>query len=111
MSYEKEIYRVLAEAGEQGLHVAKISKHVCNACSTLFCPLDYTEVHTWVLHFLLRTSRKPDAYIEKMARRGYYRLKSKSQMAIQRMFMFSDADQEETTAQTKQEEDQSLSLF
>lgn len=111
MNYEIEIYRVLTEAGVQGLHVTKISKHVCNACSSLFCPLDYTEVHSWVLHFLLRTSRKSDAYIERMGRRGYYRLKPKSQMAIQRMLMFSDGEQEENNSQPKEVEDQSLSLF
>ena len=39
---------VLAEAGDDGLRVAKIAKHVLNACNSLFAPLGYDEVHAYV---------------------------------------------------------------
>ena len=36
MQYDKEILRVLAEAGNEGLSVQKVSRHVFNACNSLF---------------------------------------------------------------------------
>ena len=38
IKYEQEVFRVLTEAGEEGLAVQKIALHVYNACNSLFNP-------------------------------------------------------------------------
>ena len=36
--YDREIFKVLSEAGEQGLKTEKIAHHVFNACNSIFNP-------------------------------------------------------------------------
>ena len=57
MRYEKEIVDVLAKAGNNGLSVKKIARHVFNASNSFFEVLDFSEVHQQVQRCLLRNRR------------------------------------------------------
>lgn len=109
MRYDEEILRVLGEAGADGLSVAKITRHVYNACNSFFEPLDYEEVHRDVYLFLARNSKKPNSLIEKTTVRGVYRLNGQSGEARQLMLDFEAAASEEPTKE--EYKDESLSLF
>ena len=52
MSLDKEIFRVLAYVGDEGLSVRKISIHVHNACNSFFDRKSYDDVHAYVTNFL-----------------------------------------------------------
>lgn len=76
--YDREIIRVLMEAGDRGLKTEKVALHVFNACNSMFNPLDFREVHTYVSRFLIRLSKKPASGVERCVPRGVYRLQSAS---------------------------------
>lgn len=109
MTYDKEIYQVLAEAGHHGISVQKISKHVYNAHNTLFTPIDFADVHNYVTQFLLRNSKDSNSIIEKTSTRGIYRLNFELRETQQLVLQFTelhDADES-----LDQEEDLSLPLL
>ncbi len=97
----------LAEAGNNGLSVKKIARHVFNASNNFFEELDFQEVHNAVQQYLTRNSKNRDSLIEKVGPRGIYRLNTNSPISQQLMFDFF---QEEEELQ-KPTEDLSLSLF
>ena len=68
-TYEKEILKVLAEAGEQGLPLHKIAKHVHNSCNSLFEASDYTQVYNKVRAYIRRNVKNKNSLVE-MYRRG-----------------------------------------
>ena len=107
MQYDKEILRVLAEAGSEGLSVQKISRHVFNACNSLFNSLNQEDVHKYVQTYLLKNSKSCNSLIEK-SRQGVYRLNESNQLTQQLILQFHD---EVETPKEKPTEDQSLSLF
>ncbi|MBO6296443.1 MAG: hypothetical protein J6M54_02840 [Prevotella sp.] len=108
MNYEQEILRVLAFAGSDGLHVAKISKHVYNALNSFFCPLNTDDVHQQVANYLLRQSKTSTSIIEKL-QRGVYRLNPNSKETDQLMLKFFEDTSDDEPTVIKQ--DNSLSLF
>ena len=111
IKYEQEIFRVLTEAGEEGLAVQKIALHVYNACNSLFNPVSYEEVHAFVSRFLITKSRMPHSLIERTAYRGVYHLNFNLKETQQLVLQFkqkADADVEEPKAPPV---DMSLSLF
>lgn len=108
MDYDRNILKFLTEAGEQGLSVQKLTRHVFNACNTFFEPISFEDVHRYVQSFLLRNSKNPDSIIERTDTRGNYRLNPDNQESRQLMLLFLDDVPEEAP---KQQEDQSLSLF
>ncbi|HAT61947.1 MAG TPA: hypothetical protein DCS83_05280 [Prevotella sp.] len=71
--FDKEIFRVLVEAGNEGLKTEKIAHHVFNSCNSIFHPIEYNDVHTYVTQFLLDSCRLSDSIIEK-TRWGVYRI-------------------------------------
>ncbi|GAB6963394.1 hypothetical protein JCM17724A_21430 [Prevotella fusca JCM 17724] len=107
MQYDKEILRVLAEAGNEGLSVRKISRHVYNACNSLFNPIEQEEVHRYVQLYLLKNCKTVGSIFEK-TRKGVYRLNKANQTTQRHLLLFRD---EEEIAEEKPVEDQSLSLF
>ena len=109
MKYEKEILLFLAEAGNNGLSVKKIARHVYNASNNFFEELDFQEVHNAVQQYLTRNSKNRDSLIEKVGPRGIYRLNTNSPISQQMMFDFFQEEEEEE--QQKPTEDLSLSLF
>ena len=111
IKYEQEIFRVLTEAGEEGLAVQKIALHVYNACNSLFNPVSYDEVYAFVSRFLITKSRMPHSLIERTAYRGVYHLNFNLKETQQLVLQFkqeTDADVEEPKAPPV---DMSLSLF
>ena len=62
--YNNEILKVLAEAGNDGLSVKKIARHVHNAHNTLFSNVSFDEVYAYVGQYLKRNSKCADSIIE-----------------------------------------------
>lgn len=108
MNYDKEIWRVLTEAGMNGLSVQKIARHVFNASNNFFETVTFEEVHTYVQQYLLKNSKNPDSIIESTGVRGIYRMNPASQESQQLMLLFRDEEPEEPATP---HEDKSLSLF
>lgn len=63
MKYDDLIIRVLIEAGNDGLSVRKITRHVYNAVNGFFEVADLSTVHQVVRAFLQRHSRGAEAAI------------------------------------------------
>ncbi|WP_449016157.1 hypothetical protein [Prevotella sp.] len=108
MQYDKEIIRVLVEAGEEGLSVWKISHHVYNACNSLFHPIIQDDVRKYVQGYLLKNSKLPSSLIERV-RKGIYRLNASNSFSQQFILQFRD-EKEDSTIE-KPTKDLSLSLF
>ena len=109
MSYDEKILRFLTEAGEQGLSVQKLARHVFNDSNTFFETIDFEDVHRYVQNFLLKNSRNTDSLIENVGKRGIYRLNPRSAESQQLKLMFSDEEKEEEKPTNNV--DLSLSLF
>lgn len=99
MDYDKVILSVLAEAGDDGLRVAKIAKHVLNACNSLFAPLGYDEVHAYVLGFLRKESLRKGSAVKRMPRRGYYCIDRSSPLYRQCLLEFPSHGDEGSDAE------------
>lgn len=108
MQYDKEIIRVLVEAGDEGLSVWKISHHVYNACNSLFHPIVQEDVRKYVQSYLLKNSKLPTSLIERI-RKGTYRLNTSNSFSQQ--FILQFRDEKENNVEEKPQKDQSLSLF
>ena len=111
MTYDQQILQVLTEAGECGVSVQAIAKHVYNMNCTFFVQLDFEEIRTYVQQYLLRNSKSQQSLIESTGRRGYYRLNTEgSADARQLLLQFRD-EKEEETEEEKPQQDLSLDLF
>lgn len=109
MNYDREILQVLCEAGEKGLSVGKIARHVFNSRNGFFDNVTFDEVRREVASFLTRGCKSSDAVVERTGERGVYRMNLSSVNTGQLMFDFKD-DETEVSSE-KAVEDQSLSLF
>lgn len=107
---DPEIFRILTLAGKNGLKTDRIARHVFNSCNSMFAPLDFREVHTYVSHFLIRKSKGKDSWVEKGDGHGVYRLNGRSEEIRQLKLRFEGAPQE-VEERKRQEKDTSLSLF
>lgn len=65
MKYEDLIIRILIEAGDDGLSVRKVTRHVYNAVNGFFEEADWGTVHRVVRAFLHRHSRGMEAAISR----------------------------------------------
>jgi hypothetical protein len=102
---------VLTEAGECGVSVQAIAKHVYNMNCTFFVQPDFDEIRTYVQQYLLRNSKSQQSLIESTGRRGYYRLNTDgSADARQLLLQFRD-EKEEEREEEKPQQDLSLDLF
>ena len=111
MTYDQQILQVLTEAGECGVSVQAIAKHVYNMNCTFFVQPDFDEIRTYVQQYLLRNSKSQQSLIESTGRRGYYRLNTEgSDDARQLLLQFRD-EKEEETEEEKPQQDLSLDLF
>lgn len=104
---DTEIIRILKEAGNNGLSVQKISRHVFNACNSFFDITSYDDVYMYVSKFLLSNSKNPQSLIER-THRGIYSLNQNSKETQQLMLKFID---EKDISKEDKVEDQSLCLF
>lgn len=111
MTYDKQILHVLTVAGEQGISVQAIAKHVYNMNCTFFTTPDLEEIRAYVQQYLLKNSKSPQSLIGSTGRRGYYRLNTKgSDDALQLLLRFHE-EQQETEEEEKPQQDLSLDLF
>ena len=114
MTYEQQILNILTEAGERGISVQSIARHVYNTNNTFFHSPDFADIHNFVQQFLLRNSKSAQSLIETTGRRGYYRLNTNgSADARQLMLNFKEEQQNKTSedADETKNEDRSLCLF
>lgn len=112
MGYDKQILQILTWAGERGISVQAIAKHVFNMNRTFFVSPDFKEIHDYVQQYLLRNSKQPQSLIERTERRGVYRLNlAGSEDARQLMLDFRDAKNESQKEEAKPQKDLSLNLF
>ena len=111
MTYDQQILKILTEAGERGIGVQTIAKHIYNMNRTFFFQPDFEEIRSYVQQYLLRNSKSQQSLIESTGRRGYYRLNtSGSADARQLMLQFTDK-QEEKEEEKPLVQDLSLDLF
>ena len=111
MSYDQQILKILTEAGERGISVQNISRHVYNLNCTFFHKPDYEEVRNYVQQYLLKNSKSQQSLIESTGQRGYYRLNTTgSKDAQQLMLLFRD-DIVNDDVQPSAQQDLSLDLF
>ncbi len=96
MTYDQQILQVLTEAGECGVSVQAIAKHVYNMNCTFFVQPDFEEIRTYVQQYLLRNSKSQQSLIESTAR--------------QLLLQFRD-EKEEEREEEKPQQDLSLDLF
>ena len=110
MNYDRDILRVLAEAGHAGLSLRKITTHVYNRVNGLFVTVGMNDVRREVVNFMLRNTGRQDSPVEHTGERGVYRINKASGDTNQLMFDFKDHDDapEEDASPVK---DTSLSLF
>ena len=109
MNYDKDIIKILKEAGTQGLSVRKIVMHVYNANNSFFDDTDVKVVARYVYSFLQRNSKGGDSMVEHTGQKGIYRLNMNSRQTSQLMLQFTEISQEDSVAPVP--EDKSLSLF
>ena len=110
VNYDQQILKVLTEAGDYGVSVQSVVKHVYNMNRTFFSQPDYEDVKSYVQQFLLRNSKSSQSLIDRTERRGYYRLNtSGSTDARQLMLQFSEVQEEKK--EEKPQQDLSLDLF
>lgn len=110
LSYDQQILSILTEAGEHGISVQTIAKHVYNMNCTFFFQPDYEEIRSYVQQYLLRNSKSSQSLIESTGRRGYYRLNTAgSADALQMLLQFREEHEEKE--EEKPQQDLSLDLF
>ena len=110
MSYDQQILSILMEAGERGISVQTIAKHVYNMNCTFFFQPDYEEIRSYVQQYLLRNSKSPQSLIDSTGRRGYYRLNTTGSVDARQMVLQFREDHEEKEEE-KPQLDLSLDLF
>lgn len=107
MNYDRHILYVLAEAGQAGLSVSKIARHVFNATNGFFSETSYDDVHLYVRHYLQRQVLRKNAFIKRVSH-GIYQLDLCSGKGKQLVLSFKDITD---ATQKTTPEDKSLSLF
>ena len=110
LSYDQQILSILTEAGEHGISVQTIAKHVYNMNCTFFFQPDYEEIRSYVQQYLLRNSKSSQSLIESTGRRGYYRLNTTGSADAQQMLLQFREEHEEKEEE-KPQQDLSLDLF
>ena len=107
LDYDNKIILVLKEAGDRGLSVQKIARHVFNASNSFFETIEFEEIRRYVQNYLLKNSKSSDSLFEKVGPKGVYRINPNSAEMQQLMLLFTD----ETDEAEKPSIDLSLSLF
>ena len=111
MTYDQQILQVLTEAGECGVSVQAIAKHVYNMNCTFFVQPDFEEIRTYVQQYLLRNSKSQQSLIESTGRRGYYRLNTEGSADARQLLLQCRDEKEEELEEEKPQQDLSLDLF
>ena len=69
----------------------KIARHVYNSCNSIFTPLNYKDVHSYVTQYLTRCAKDPQSLIEKGKGYGVYHVNFDSKAVQQLMLNFSSS--------------------
>ena len=85
---------VLKEAGDRGLSVQKIARHVFNASNSFFETIEFEEIRRYVQNYLLKNSKSSDSLFEKVGPKGIYRINPNSAEMQQLMLLFTDETDE-----------------
>lgn len=93
MDYDKAIMTLLVEAGDKGLSVQKLSRHVYNACNTLFHPVSMSDVHQYVYNYLQRHTKGQHPMVCRTGQRGVYKLNSDNSECQQLLLQFTENTQ------------------
>ena len=94
-TYEQHILRILSEVGPKGISLGLLAKHVYNLSSGLFTNVVYDDVYRVVQQYLLSHSVHPRDLVERMEKRGYYRLNASAGEAAQQLILCFSTDNEE----------------
>ncbi len=111
MTYDKQILHVLTVAGEKGISVQAITKHIYNYNRTFFSTPDYEEIRSYVQQYLLKNSKSSESLIENTGRRGFYRLNTTGSADAQQMILQFREEQDEEEEEKPKQQDLSLDLF
>ncbi len=111
MTYDQQILKVLTGAGEGGVSVQAIAKHVYNMNCTFFSQPDYEDIRSYVQQYLLRNSKSSQSLIESTGRRGYYRLNSEGSADARQLLLQFREELVEEKEEEKPKQDLSLNLF
>lgn len=110
MTYDQQILDILTAVGEKGISVQLLSKHVYNANLSLFFTPNLEEIRTYIQQYLLKNSKQPSSLIEKMERRGYYRLNTRNNSDAQQLMIHFREEQLSDEKEEKPDTDIDLSL-
>ena len=112
MTYDQQILDILTAVGEKGISVQLLAKHVYNNNLSFFFTPNLEEIRAYIQQYLLKNSKQPSSLIEKMERRGYYRLNTQNNPdARQLMIEFKEERQQSEEKEEKSSQDLSLDLF
>jgi hypothetical protein len=111
VTYDQQRLKVLTEAGEGGVSVQAIAKHVYNMNCTFFSQPDYEDIRSYVQQYLLRNSKSSQSLIESTGRRGYYRLNSEGSADARQLLLQFREELVEEKEEEKPKQDLSLNLF
>ncbi|MBR1504032.1 MAG: hypothetical protein IJ618_09160 [Prevotella sp.] len=108
MTYDQQILEVLTAVGEKGISVQLLAKHVYNANLSLFFTPSLEEIRTYIQQYLLKNSKLPSSLIEKMERRGYYRLNTRNNSDAQQLMI--NFREEQLPGETEENPEKSIDL-
>ena len=111
VNYDQQILKILTEAGERGISVQVICKHVYNMNRTFFVTPDYEEIRSYVQQYLLKNSKSNQSLIESTGQRGYYRLNMTGSSDARQLLLQFREEQQPAKEEEKASKDLSLDLF
>ena len=113
--YDSQIVGILAKMGDKGMSVQMLAKHLYNMNCSLFEDRDIDAMRRYVQQFVLRNSRSPLSLLERMERRGFYRLNPRRAFVPRQLvFEFNDgqaADEEPVEEDVGQQQALPYGLF
>jgi hypothetical protein len=110
VTYDQQILKILTEAGERGISVQALSKHVYNMNCTFFHQPDYDAIRSYVQQYLLKNSKSPQSLVENTGQRGRYRLNTTGSQDAQQLMLAFREEHEHCDKELPQQ-DLSLDLF
>lgn len=111
MNYEQEIKELLFEAGNDGLSIKKIARHIFNMHNGLFESVPYEKVYKDIQACVAKNNKSTQPFMERTERWGYYRLTKKSKKSQQLMLQFKEEKDKDNGDAPQKDIDLSLSLF
>lgn len=88
MTYELIIIKILIEAGDKGLPVYKVARHVHYEVNSLFERVSYDDVYNAVRKYIYKNSRNSNSPIEHAPDYGRYRMNRNSEKFMQLQLQF-----------------------